>query len=138
MAYIFSFGEAAAGKKRNVYRYDYVRNPLSNVSFETAGMSVTDQDCEIKFCIANSDVSIDVKKAELEMAVLVYRVLVQLSQEQQRNAQRMDFSRAFLTQANLHLNEEIKPASHMSLVDQILTTFNPTSYHEVMELATPR
>ena len=138
LAYIFSYGEAAAGRKRNIYRYDYCMHKLSNVSFETAGMSVTDLDCEIKFTLGDNNISIDVKKAETELAVMVYRVILQLSLEQQRDEQKLEFAKASLTQAHFHVQDEIKAANHMSLIDQIITKFNPVSYHELFEIATPK
>ncbi len=40
-------GEKATSSKRNIYRYDYYRHPIKNVSVETAG--TVDLDLEIKF-----------------------------------------------------------------------------------------
>lgn len=138
LAYIFSYGEAAAGKKRNINRYDYSLHKISNVSFETAGMSVTDQDCEIKFHLDGGEVSIDVKKPETELAIAVYRVLLQLSLEQQRDAEKMDLAKASLTQAHFHVDGEVQVNNHLLLVEQVITKFNPVSYLSLLEFATPR
>ena len=137
-ACIISYGEAAAGKKRNINRFDYFLHKLRNVSFETAGMSITDQDCEIKFRIGTIDLSIDIKKAEIDQAVIVYRALLQLSLDQQKDEMRLDFTRASLTQSYLHFQEELKAENHMKLIDQVISRFNPVSYHEVMEYMTPK
>eukprot|EP01032_Pedospumella_encystans_P003924 gene3924-4640_t len=60
-AYIAVRGETAGGMKRITYRVDFQGYPLSNVMFESGGMGLTDQDCELKFTIANQNVSIDIR-----------------------------------------------------------------------------
>ena len=50
-AFVAVFGEAAAGKKRLIRRWDFYDEYISEVVFETAGVGATDHDCELKFVI---------------------------------------------------------------------------------------
>ncbi|MGL5635096.1 MAG: PH domain-containing protein [Sarcina sp.] len=76
-------GASAVSKKRNLYRYSYFRNRVSNVSLETAG--TIDLDVEIKFVIGKKDFSIDVDKKQLEQLKDLYKALIAISSEQYEN-----------------------------------------------------
>ncbi|WP_042274930.1 PH domain-containing protein [[Clostridium] dakarense] len=71
-------GENAVSKKRNLYRYDYYLNNISDVSLETAG--TIDLDVEIKFTIGQKSFSIDVDKKQLEQLKDLYKALIKISE----------------------------------------------------------
>lgn len=71
-------GENAVSKKRNLYRYDYYLNNISDVSLETAG--TIDLDVEIKFTIGKKNFSIDVDKKQLEQLKDLYKALIKISE----------------------------------------------------------
>ncbi|MGX4600461.1 PH domain-containing protein [Faecalimicrobium sp. JNUCC 81] len=71
-------GENAISKKRNLYRYDYYLNNISDVSLETAG--TIDLDVEIKFTIGQKIFSIDVDKKQLEQLKDLYKALIKISE----------------------------------------------------------
>ncbi|MBO3446031.1 PH domain-containing protein [Clostridium sp. CCUG 7971] len=71
-------GENAISKKRNLYRYDYYLNNISDVSLETAG--TIDLDVEIKFTIGQKSFSIDVDKKQLEQLKDLYKALIKISE----------------------------------------------------------
>ena len=64
LALIHIDGASAMSKKRLVSRYDYYKNPITDVQIETAG--TIDLDCEIKFTIGGKGFSIDVNKNQIE------------------------------------------------------------------------
>jgi hypothetical protein len=136
-AVVISFGEAAAGKKRTVLRFDYAEDIVDNVTFETAGMSVTDQDCEIKFKIGVQPVSIDIKKAETDQAIMAYRVIVELSRVQGRCRKKLRIATENL-QKGLPPNLDASTGAHqIQLVHSLIETLNPMSYKDVFERLTP-
>lgn len=137
IAVVITYG-AAAGKKRTVLRLDYAESSITNVTFETAGMSITDLDCEIKFQIGNQALSIDVKKAETDQAIPGYRVLQELSRVQVRNQKKLR-----LAIENVHKGlppslDSNTAAHQINLVHTLFETLNPISYKEVFERMTPQ
>lgn len=62
-------GEKATSSKRNIYRYDYYRYPIQNISVETAG--TIDLDLEIKFTIGSQPISVDIEKKKARL-LLIY------------------------------------------------------------------
>lgn len=76
LALIHVDGTSAVSKKRLVIRYDYYKNPIRNVSIETAG--TIDLDCEIKFTIGEKAFSIDVDKNQIEQLKDLYKALVRI------------------------------------------------------------
>lgn len=76
LALIHVDGTSAVSKKRLVTRYDYYKNPIRNVSIETAG--TIDLDCEIKFTIGEKAFSIDVDKNQIEQLKDLYKALVRI------------------------------------------------------------
>jgi hypothetical protein len=83
-AYISVKGRTAGGMKRTVIRFDYHNWPISNVYFETSGVGITDQDCELKLSIGGQNLSIDIRKQDLEMGILYYRTLSAVAIAQSR------------------------------------------------------
>ena len=104
-AYIVSKGNTAGGLKRTIYRVEYCDNPISNVMFETGGIGVTDQDCELKFTIASHNISIDIRKQDQELGVLYYRALSALAIEHSRKAKQFGLFKVFRNSVNLHVTE---------------------------------
>ncbi|WP_339285440.1 PH domain-containing protein [Oceanobacillus sp. FSL K6-3682] len=77
-------GEKATSSKRNIYRYDYYRYPIQNISVETAG--TIDLDLEIKFTIGSQPISVDIEKKEGEAIADLYKSLVTISHIQDSDA----------------------------------------------------
>lgn len=71
-------GESAVSKKRNLRRYDYKLNRISEVSLETAG--TVDIDVEIKFKMGSVPFSIDVHKKYLEQLKDLYKSLIKIEE----------------------------------------------------------
>lgn len=76
-------GASAVSKKRSLRRYSYVRNPISDVSMETAG--TVDLDVEIKFTIGNKTLSVDVHKKYIEDIKDLYKALLCIAEMMHEN-----------------------------------------------------
>ncbi|AQQ55163.1 PH domain-containing protein [Planococcus lenghuensis] len=83
-------GANAVSKKRNLKRYEYYLNPVTNVALETAG--TVDLDVEIKFNIGNEAMSIDVHKKFLTEIRDLYKVLTALSHIAEENGRMLKFA----------------------------------------------
>ncbi|MBM7553338.1 PH domain-containing protein [Thalassobacillus pellis] len=90
-------GEKASSSKRNIYRYDYYKHPIRDVSIETAG--TIDLDLEIKFSIGDRKLSIDIDKNEGEAIADLYKSLVAISQIQEDNSLHSDYAKESLITA---------------------------------------
>ncbi|MGL5647205.1 MAG: PH domain-containing protein [Clostridium sp.] len=90
-------GDNAVSKKRNLYRYEYYLNHISNVSLETAGN--IDLDVEIKFQIGDRGFSIDVDKKQLERLKDLYKSLLRIGMIQRDNNLIMNIERDALKRA---------------------------------------
>jgi hypothetical protein len=88
-SYISVQGESSMGTKRLVVRADYVQHRITNVMFETAGMGMTDQDCELKFSIGGGSMSVDIRKGDAETAILYYRALCAVANAQAHHANQL-------------------------------------------------
>ena len=76
LAYIQIYGDAGS-TKRKVWRREYARCEISEVSFETVNintgiMGKTDLDCTLSFSIG-TQISIDISKEEQEHGLKLYR-----------------------------------------------------------------
>ncbi len=132
-ALIIYAGEAAVGKKRFVSRFDYTEHIISNVSFETAGMSATDLDCELKFDIGNKQVSIDVKKNEQDIAISYYRGILRVSQAMMQNRQKF---RTALEMMGKSLTSGTPAGKDLeALIEQVYHRYNPISYSDAFQRA---
>ncbi len=87
-------GQSAMSKKRNLKRYSYYLNNISNVSLETAG--TVDLDVEIKFTIGQEMFSIDVDKNQLEQLKDLYKALTSISSIQRENRLNLEDSQKSL------------------------------------------
>ena len=67
-ALIYVERDNAAGTKRRFTRFDYIDHMITQPSFETAGMGMTDLAVELRFHIGQQFIEIDIVKAELEKA----------------------------------------------------------------------
>ncbi|MCA0970576.1 PH domain-containing protein [Halobacillus litoralis] len=83
-------GEKASSSKRNIYRYDYYKNPVKNVSIETAG--TVDLDLEIKFSMGSQYFSVDIAKDEGEAIADLYKSLVAIGHIQEENERQREFA----------------------------------------------
>ncbi|GGB99217.1 PH domain-containing protein [Pseudoduganella buxea] len=84
LALIHVDGDSAVSSKRSIKRYDYASCCISGVSIETAG--TLDMDIELKFTIAQTPFSIDVKKTFIEQLKDIYKALISIGKQQQRDA----------------------------------------------------
>lgn len=109
-------GENAVSKKRNLYRYDYYLNNISNVSLETAG--TIDLDVEIKFTMDQKNFSIDVDKKQLEQLKDLYKALIKISEITRDNQVLLSYTNESIRTAttvmssnrieNINLEESLK------------------------------
>lgn len=109
-------GENAVSKKRNLYRYDYYLNNISNVSLETAG--TIDLDVEIKFTMGQKNFSIDVDKKQLEQLKDLYKALIKISEITRDNQVLLSYTNESIRTAttvmssnrieNINLEESLK------------------------------
>ncbi|MGX4642915.1 PH domain-containing protein [Massilia sp. SYSU DXS3249] len=84
LALIHVDGDSAVSSKRTIKRYDYASHEVSSVSIETAG--TLDMDVELKFKLDNVLFSIDIKKAFIEQLKDIYKALISIGKQQQRDA----------------------------------------------------
>lgn len=129
-AMIIYAGEAAAGKKRSVSRFDFYEHVITNVSFETAGLSATDLDCELKFKIANYAISIDIKKSEQDTAIAYYRGILRVSREMEKNVQKFKTLTKALTSTVGISGPELE-----AQLEHIYNRYQPESYEDVFRSA---
>jgi hypothetical protein len=139
-AIITVIGNSGRGTKRMVTRYDYGAYQLEHVRFETAGYGITDYDCELKFTIGGTDISIDIEKKETDTAVRYYRALVDVQRAQHHNALRLATTLKVALQREPRLNitsgEVAKTLEAMSLdamgfAENIHAQYTPTSFSDV-------
>lgn len=84
LALVHVDGDSAVSSKRSIKRYDYASHQVSNVSIETAG--TLDMDIELKFTLEGVVFSIDVKKTFIEQLKDIYKALITIGKQQQRDA----------------------------------------------------
>lgn len=139
-AYIAVRGETAGGMKRITYRVDFQGYPLSNVMFESGGMGLTDQDCELKFTIANQNVSIDIRKSDQETGILYYRALTALAIAQARQVQSRQFYVQSSEKSMIQIAEtsganaaQNRATQNISLAATLLEQLSPVSYASVLQ-----
>lgn len=117
LALIHVDGDSAVSSKRSIKRYDYAAYQVSGVSIETAG--TLDMDVELKFNLDSTTFSIDVKKTFIEQLKDIYKALISIGKQQQRDAMARDNAvRALEATASVHKLNAV-PAGG-SLVGQYL------------------
>jgi len=133
-AYVAVRGESTVGQKKLTYRFDYFIHHISNVMFETAGMGVTDKDCELKFTIGGQGVSIDIRKSEQETGILYYRALTALANAQAREAQQLNMFNQINAKITLSASEQKTVHDQtMANAQAALDHFAPLSYAQVLQ-----
>jgi hypothetical protein len=83
-------GENATTTRKLVERHEFRESLISDVTFETTGR--IDRDCEIKFRIGESDISIDILRKQEGAVKKYYKALLVLSREQQRRRVNWQFA----------------------------------------------
>ena len=83
LALIHVDGDSAVSSKRSIKRYEYVSEPVSDVTIETAG--TIDMDVELKFTIGGTVFSIDVRKNFIEQLKDIYKALITIGKMQRRD-----------------------------------------------------
>ena len=73
-------GDSAVSSKRTIKRYEYAKSFIDQVRIETAG--TIDMDVELKFIIADTAFSIDVRKNHLESLKDIYKTLISINKRQ--------------------------------------------------------
>jgi len=84
LALIHVDGDSAVSSKRSIKRYDYSSHRVTEVSIETAG--TLDMDVELKFSLDGVKFSIDIKKSYIEQLKDIYKALITIGKQQQRDA----------------------------------------------------
>lgn len=95
LALIHLDGDKATSSKRNIFRYDYYKYPIRNVSIETAG--TIDLDLEIKFKLGEKDISVDIARKEGEAIADLYKSLVEISLIQDENERKKEYAKESLS-----------------------------------------
>jgi len=132
-SYIAVRGETAGGHKRIIYRADYHTSPIRDVMFETAGMGITDQDCELKFTIGGQCISVDIRKSEQDTGILYYRALTALMIAQARNAQQLALFQQITARTAIQTAEHNDSAANAASAVAILDQMAPMSYASVFQ-----
>ena len=83
LALIHVDGDSAVSSKRSIKRYEFVSEPVSDVTIETAG--TIDMDVELKFTIGGTVFSIDVRKNFIEQLKDIYKALITIGKMQRRD-----------------------------------------------------
>jgi Bacterial PH domain len=83
LALIHVDGDSAVSSKRSIKRYEYVSEPVCDVTIETAG--TIDMDVELKFSIGGTVFSIDVRKNFIEQLKDIYKALITIGKMQRRD-----------------------------------------------------
>ncbi len=124
LALIHVDGDSAVSSKRSIKRYDYASYQVSGVSIETAG--TLDMDIELKFHLDNTVFSIDIKKTYIEQLKDIYKALITIGKQQQRDAVCRDNAlRALEATASVHkLNIAPGEGGLVSQYGQLLAALN--------------
>lgn len=130
---IISAGEAAVGTKRLARRYNWFESIIRNVMFETAGVGLTDLDCEVKFTIGNESISIDCKKQDDPNARILVSLLSDLARTQARNAQCLKLAEATLTRSIFNGTRLNGDADERANIVALVNQFDPESYAPVFQ-----
>jgi len=117
-------GDSAISSKRSIKRYDYASHQITGVTIETAG--TLDMDIELKFNLDDTRFSIDVKKAFIEQLKDIYKALISIGKQQQRDAVcRNNALRTLDATASVHkLNIAPGAGGLVSQFDELLTALN--------------
>jgi hypothetical protein len=142
-AYIACRGNTSGGTKRIIVRMEYEKYGISDVMFESAGMGLTDQDCELKFAIGGHAVSMDIRKPDAETGVLYYRTLCALAAAQARNHSTLALFKELNGKVKFHITEgsaatvgEALQATHtvnQATAQATLEALAPLSYKHVFQ-----
>ena len=128
LALIHVDGDSAVSSKRSIKRYDYSSHLVSGVSIETAG--TLDMDIELKFKLDTTPFSIDIKKTFIEQLKDIYKALISIGKQQQRDALCRDNAlRALDATASVHkLNIAPGEGGLVSQYDQLLAALNTAMF----------
>jgi hypothetical protein len=142
-AYIVCRGNTSGGTKRIVVRLEYVSHHITDVMFESAGMGLTDQDCELKFNIGGHAISVDIRKQDADTGVLYYRTLCALAAVQVRNGSALALFRELNGKVKFHITEgnaasvgealQATYAVNRATADATLESLAPLSYKPVFQ-----
>ena len=128
LALIHVDGDSAMSSKRSIKRYDYASHQISGVSIETAG--TLDMDIELKFKMDTTVFSIDIKKTFIEQLKDIYKALISIGKQQQRDEKSRDNAlRALDATASVHkLNIAPGAGSLVSQYGELLEALNTAMF----------
>jgi hypothetical protein len=141
LALIHVDGDSAVSSKRMIKRYEYAAQRIGYVAIETAG--TIDMDIELKFSIGESAFNIDIKKSFIEQLKDIYKALIAIGKQQNRDAiardnalRTLDAMGGMLKLNNL--NGEAGVVSHFNAVldnlnDAMLSRHFTADYAKVFE-----
>ncbi|KAI8897439.1 hypothetical protein BC833DRAFT_593775 [Globomyces pollinis-pini] len=143
-AYITCKGSSATTTRRLIERYEYSTTQIINVNFETAGMSMSDRDVELKFTLlepnpskfkfnsGSHNISIDIWKNEIEIAKTFYKTIVELSKVQKKNIDLLALSKYAVGSFKVPQSSKcIYPA--LEFAEACVQRYCPHSYQQVFE-----
>lgn len=139
-ALTYVFGEAAAGKKREIRRLDYRENPVKDISFETAGMGMSDNDANIIVKIGNTNFNMEIKKSEQDNGIKVFRILHSLAIVQEAESRYFQLATSAFTGAlGSSLSSDPAAASNLITVamqgaEAISNRYNRRSYRDIFDM----
>ena len=84
LALIHVDGDSAVSSKRTIRRYEYGSQRVGYAAIETAGN--LDMDVELKFALGEATFSIDVKKTFIDQVKDIYKALIAIGRQQQRDS----------------------------------------------------
>ena len=128
LALIHVDGDSAVSSKRSIKRYEYGSCAITDVSIETAG--TLDMDIELKFKLDGTAFSIDVKKTFIEQLKDIYKALITIGKQQQRDAvSRENALRTLDATASVHkLNIAPGTGSLTSQFEELLAGLNKAMF----------
>jgi hypothetical protein len=115
-ALILVKGENATTTRKLVERFEYRDHLIQEVKFETTGR--VDRDCEIKFQIGTTEISIDIARKEEDQVKIYYKALVLLSRKQKENRRNSALSKNSLEISS----KAVKSTTGITLQDQASKT----------------
>lgn len=132
------FGEAAAGRKREINRFEYREYPVKNVSFQTFG--VGDLDCSLRIVLGSAArLDIDIKKNEQESGIRVYRILQAVANVQETEERNMKIAvSAFTASLGSSLTSDIAVMQNLANIaingaEMLTNRYTRRSYKDVFE-----
>lgn len=120
-----------ADVKRSVKRFEYMTNDVTGVELVTPGHD----GCTLAFTIGDRLMVMEYSKSDTELAKANYKLLISLSQQQQKNSLARDMAMNMLKQINLSSADATEKFFEKlpTLSRGFLTSLQPESYEELFK-----